>query len=63
MEFNEEIKIVIVKGSGYYGNLGGPNRYSYSFILPEFPKALSVINSLPFGSVKYINCNTEQPAL
>ena len=54
--FNDSIKIMSVKGHGYYGKLGGPNRCAYSFLLPEFSKALSIILTQPFGSVlEYTN--------
>jgi hypothetical protein len=49
--FNDSIKIMSVKGHGNYGKLGGQIRCTYSFLLPEFSKALSIILNKPFGSV------------
>ena len=53
-EFQNEIKIVHLKGRGHYGKIGGSKRCSYTFIMPQFTNALSTILSLPFGHVKNI---------
>jgi hypothetical protein len=60
--FNGSVKIMRVNGKGCFGMLGGPNRCSYSFILPELAKALSIICSQPFGSVLDYNKFTEPVA-
>jgi hypothetical protein len=53
-KFQNEIKVVYLRGRGKYGNIGGPSRFSYTFIMPQFTSALSSILSLPFGQVKVI---------
>jgi hypothetical protein len=60
--FNDSVKIMCVKGHGSFGKLGGPNRCAYSFLMPEFSKALSIIITQPFGSVLEYNKFTEQAA-
>ena len=51
-QFGENIKLVHGSAKGHYGNLGGPQRMAYSFILEEFEPALARLCSLHFGQVE-----------
>jgi hypothetical protein len=46
------IKIVHGKARGHFGGLGSKNRRSFSFIVPGFLDALSVLAALPYGETR-----------
>jgi len=53
--FDSDIKIIHGSEKGYYGNLGGKSRLSYSFILPSFLEALKQLSDTNFGEIKEIS--------
>jgi hypothetical protein len=46
------LKIVHGKARGHFGNLGSKYRLSFSFIVPGFLDALSVLAALPYGETR-----------
>ncbi len=50
-KLGSDIKIVHGADSGYFGNIGGTNQLSYSFIIPNFLEALGQLSSAGFGEV------------
>jgi hypothetical protein len=51
-EYGEDIKLVHGTSWGHYGNLGGSKRLAYSFVLPEFERALARLCALQFGQTE-----------
>ena len=51
-EFGKNIKLVHGSCTGHFGNLGGPKRMAYTFVLPDFEPALSRLCALPFGQME-----------
>ena len=51
-EYGEDIKLVHGTSWGHYGNLGGPKRMAYSFVLSEFERALGRLCTLQFGQTE-----------
>ena len=54
-KFGSEIKVVHGKTVGHYGNLGGPQRMSFSFIILEFLDLITQLAAIDFGVIKEIN--------
>jgi len=44
-----DVKMVHGTTAGHFGNIGGKDRISFSFIAPGFLDALAVLAALPFG--------------
>jgi hypothetical protein len=48
----DNVKIVHGKARGHFGNLGSKYRRSFSFIVPGFLDALSILAALPYGETR-----------
>jgi hypothetical protein len=46
------VKIVHGKADGYCGQFGGARHVSFTFLVPEFDRALGVLGRLQFGAVE-----------